>query len=240
MLASLAALALAVTPFVDVESGVAFSGYNDVRVPNAGGPEEGTLFSLHDLGITPAPTFRVRLGAWFGRHGVYATAAPLRLQAKATLDETIRFAGGTYDAGTTVRGLYRFDSYRLTYRYGLVRGARWEVDLGLTAFLRDAAISLDGLPGGVRDSTDTGFVPLLSFRVAWWPSARWGLLLDGDAIAGAGPGRAEDVLVAVLARVRDGLVARLGWRVVEGGADVDQVYNFALVHQVAVGLEVSF
>jgi hypothetical protein len=239
VLASLAALALAASPFADVETGVAFSGYNDVQVPNAGDAGDGTRFSLHDLGIAPAPYFRASVGVRFGRNEVFATAAPLRLQAKATLPQTIRFAGGTYDAGTTARALYRFDSYRLTWRYAVVRDARWDVRLGATAFLRDAAISLDGLPGGVRDSSNVGFVPLVSFRVAWWPWERFGFLLDGDAIAGLGPGRAEDVLVAFQARLREGVVARIGWRIVEGGADVDQVYNFALVNLVGVGLAVE-
>jgi hypothetical protein len=236
MLAQLAAVVVSVTPFAYVEGGVALVGYNDVRVPNDGG---STISLTKDVGIPPDGYFRAQAGVELGRHSVQLTWAPLQLEGEGVLPSTVSFAGATFDGGTNARAIYQFDSYRLTYRYGIVRGKRWEVDLGLTAFLRDAQISLDGVPGGVQDSTDTGFVPLLSFRVAWWPTERLGVVLDGDAIAGSPYGRAEDVLLAVQWRVKPGIVARLGYRIVEGGADVDQVYNFALVNLVALGLLVS-
>lgn len=241
MHARLAALALALVPapalagwFVDFETGIGWQGYNDVRIPGDG----GNLFSLtDDLDPGSAPSYRVRLG-WnvTDRHTVFALFAPLRLDATGVAPTDIQFYGGTYPAGTQVYGTYRFDSYRLTYRYGLVRGQGIEVDLGLTANIRDAAISLYGAAFRVR--SDTGFVPLLSCRVAWNFAGDFGLLLDGDAIAG-GPGRAEDVLLAVTWRLRDQLALKAGYRIVEGGADTSAVYNFALINFAVVGLIVG-
>jgi len=67
----------------------------------------------------------------------------------------------------------------------------------------------------------------------------FGLLLDGDALVGPNGGRAEDVLLAAQWRVREGTLARIGYRILEGGADVDSVYNFALVHYATAGLQVD-
>jgi hypothetical protein len=225
--------ARAVEPFVDFESGVAWAGYNDVRVPNPG----GTRFSLtDDLETSAAPYFRVRAGATLGRHVLFAFFTPLRLDARGTLPADVSFGGVTFAAGAPVLARYRFDSPRVTWRYRLLRGERLEAEVGLTAKIREAAIVVQG--GARAQTTDTGFVPLVAFRLAWSFSRDLALVLDGDAIAGLGPGRAEDVGAALEVRVRDGVRARIGYRIVEGGADVDQVYNFALVNHLGAGITV--
>lgn len=235
MLAASLAIALTVTPFVDFEGGLAIPGGNDVAIPG----DTGTPVSFtDDLTTSPAPVARLRVGAVLGRHTVFALAAPLRLTARGRLPHDVEFMGTTYAAGSEVRAGYRFDSYRVTWRYGLLRSSPWEGDLGATLKLRDAAISMAG-PAGVEEKTNLGLVPLLSFRLAWWASPRLGLLLDGDALVGPNGGRAEDVLVAAQWRIREGVLARLGYRLLEGGADAESVYNFALVHFVTAGLQVD-
>ena len=67
----------------------------------------------------------------------------------------------------------------------------------------------------------------------------WGLLLEADAAA-AKQGRAEDVSVAVYYRPGRGLGLKAGCRIVEGGADVDEVYTFALISYVYGGIFFSF
>lgn len=227
--------ARAIEPFVDLEAGVAWAGYNDVQVPGG----TGTRFSLtDDLDASATPYWRARLGATLARrHTVFAFFTPIRLDARGTLRQDVSFDGETFRAGTPVLARYRFDSPRLTYRYGLVRRDRLDVDVGVTAKVREAAISVQG--DRFAETTDTGIVPLLSFRVAWRLTGALALALDGDAIAGGGPGRAEDVSAALELTLRDGVVGRLGYRVVEGGADVDQVYNFALVHHLGAGFRVA-
>ncbi|MFK7845351.1 MAG: hypothetical protein AB8G77_08625 [Rhodothermales bacterium] len=66
-------------------------------------------------------------------------------------------------------------------------------------------------------------------------TAKLGLLVDGDALA-APQGRAEDVLVALTFSATDQLDIKLGYRILEGGADNDEVYNFTLVNYASVGL----
>jgi len=222
--------------FVDFENGLALSGYNDIRIPG----DTGTLFSLsQELETDPAYFARLRLGYhWKSRHTISAFAAPLRLRAAGAVDRPIVFFEETFPAGTPLTGTYTFNSYRLTYRYDLVRKDKWRVGLGLTAKIRDAAIGIEG--GGLSSTkTNVGFVPLLHFRVLWQFREAWGLLLEGDAAA-AKQGRAEDVLLALQWKLRDGLALRLGYRILEGGANVDEVYSFSLIHFLSAGLTVAF
>jgi hypothetical protein len=217
--------------FVDVEAGGAFPGYNDVQVPN---DSTGTRFSLTEvLDVPPVPVFRARVGYSTGRHAFSAFAAPLRLEGDGTLAADVRFRGTVFPEGTDVEGLYRFDSYRLTWRYLVHESSCLAFSAGLTAKIRDAEIRLSG--GGITESeTNMGFVPLVSFSLAWSPCGVWGLLLDGDALVGP-VGRAEDVFLGGTFRADDRLLLRLGYRIVEGGADVESVYNFTLVNFLMAG-----
>lgn len=219
--------------FADVETGAIWATRNDVRIRG----DTGTDLSLvDDLGASAGPYTRVRLGATFAeRHTLFAFYTPVRLSARGTLARDVRFLDATYPAGSDVRAGYRFDSWRLTYRYGFVRTARWEADVGFTAKIRDADVTLAGAE--VRRRANTGFVPLLSFRGALRLSPDLSLVLDGDALA-APQGRAEDVGIALEVALREGVSARAGYRFIEGGADNDSVYNFALVHHLGIGLTV--
>ena len=219
----------------ELEAGVVFVGRNDVRIPGKGGTP---ISFADDLNTDPAPVFRVRLGYRFGeRHLVTALYAPLQLNATGTVNRDVAFAGGTYPAGTPLLGVYRFDSYRLTYRYSFIRREGLEIAAGLTAKIRDAEVSLYGVEA--RSKANTGFVPLVNVHVAWRPGGgRFGLLLDADALA-APQGRAEDVLLALTWALRDGLELRAGYRTLEGGADNDEVYSFAWLHYAVVGVALT-
>lgn len=232
--ALLALPAGAATPFVDLETGGAWGVYNDVRIPG----DTGTSFSLtDDLTTSAAPYTRVRVGVTMGRHEVSALYAPLRLSAQGVAPADLDFFGRTFSAGTPLRGTYRFDSYRLGWRYRVLQGGAVDVALGVTAKIRDAAITVCDATCAVR--SNTGFVPLASFMVHWRFAERFGLLLDGDALAG-GPGRAEDVTLALTWEAAPNVTARAGWRFVEGGADTSSVYNFAMISYLAGGLTVRF
>ncbi len=221
---------------VDIEAGPVFSGYNDVRIPG----DTGTDFSLtHDLHARVAFGPRVRMSKTFGdRHWVSVLVAPLRVKSRGTLDRDVLFAGRSFPAmADELDALYRFDSYRLTYRYGFVRAGRFGLDLGLTAKVRDAEISLNYahlmLPGASK--TNTGFVPLISFRAHWQLGPRVGLVLDGDAL-GVPQGRAEDVMAVLRFGFGERVDARVGYRLLEGGSNVDEVYGFALFHYAVAGV----
>lgn len=80
-------------------------------------------------------------------------------------------------------------------------------------------------------------MPLLSFRLAWRLGGPFALSLDGDALA-ARQGRVEDVALALEFATGD-LTFRAGYRLVEGGVDSKEVYNFAWLNHAAIGVAYS-
>jgi len=220
---------------VDIESGAVFSGYNDVRIPGDG----GTLFSLSgELNVDPSAYFRLRVFYDFNaRHHLGALFAPLTIHPTGQLDRALIFEGVTFPANTPLEATYRFNSYRLIYRYDFIRKEKIEFGLGFTAKIRDAEISVRG--NGIESKkTNVGFVPILHFRLLWNFSDPFALLVDGDALA-APQGRAEDVLAALTTHISDQISLKLGYRILEGGADNDEVYSFSLFHYAAFGVIVN-
>jgi hypothetical protein len=104
--------------FLDFEGGAAFTGYNDVQIPS----DSGTRFSLADeIVSSPAIVLRFRGGVTLvERHTLFVLAAPLTVKGVGTLDQEINYQGKPFHQGTEVHSSYRFDSYRLTYRYSIV------------------------------------------------------------------------------------------------------------------------
>ena len=181
---------------VELEGGAVFSGYNDVRIPNAG----GTLFSLsRDLDIAAKAYYRLRLSyAISRRHELSMLYAPLTLKAQGTLPGPVFFEGVQFPQGAAADGIFTFNSYRFTYRYRLLDKWRLRLDIGLTAKVRDAEVALT-TPGLTASKTNVGFVPLLHLRLIWDWNDRLGLMLEADGAA-AKQGRAEDVLLALISR----------------------------------------
>jgi hypothetical protein len=230
------ATALKAQALIDLESGLVFTGYNDVRIPG----DEGTLFSLKDDLIPEAEFFyRLRLNYTIKSHHTLSLLyAPLETKSEGSVPNDIFFEGVVFPANTELVGTYKFNSYRLTYRYDIVLKPRFEFGLGLTAKIRDAEIALSSA-GLSSKKTNVGFVPIINFRLLWKVDDKFGLLLDGDALA-APQGRAEDVLIAATYNLSDNFRIRAGYRILEGGADNDEVYNFALFHYASVGITYTF
>jgi hypothetical protein len=216
----------------DLETGAVGTGYNNVRIPG----DQGTLFSLkNDLISKTELFFRIRVNYTIkARHTFSLLYAPLETVSNGNLPYDIFFEGITFPANTSLTGTYKFNSYRLTYRYEIVKKPKFELGLGFTAKIRDAKISLASA-GLESEKANIGFVPIINFRMLWKPDEKFGILLEGDALA-APQGRAEDVLIAVTYRFSDHLALKAGYRILEGGADNDVVYNFALFNYASVGL----
>ena len=218
---------------VELEAGPAWQSYNDVEIPNDG---SATRFSLYDLagsGWWPAARLYVTWNP-SPRHGLRLLLAPFSLTESGVPGRPIMFAGASYDAGLATKATYTFNSYRLTYRYRVHEGERTTAWVGLTAKVRDAVIALEQGTTTSR-KTDLGFVPLLHLAGEWRFAPRWHLGLDADALAG-GPGRAEDVALRFGYDVANRWTIRAGYRMVEGGADVPEVYTFAWLHYAVVAV----
>jgi hypothetical protein len=216
----------------DLETGAVATGYNNVRIPG----DQGTLFSLKDDLISKTEIF-FRLRANYtikNRHTLSLLYAPLETVSTGNVPYDIIFEGATFPANTDLEGTYKFNSYRLTYRYKIVLKPKFEFGLGFTAKIRDAKIAMAS-SSLESEKTNVGFVPIINFRLLWKPYEKFGILLEGDALA-APQGRAEDVLIAATYRVSERLGLKAGYRILEGGADNDEVYNFALFNYASVGL----
>jgi hypothetical protein len=221
---------------LDLEVGYVIPGYNDVAIPG----DSGTRFSLtDDLVADETAAFRIRFSHTFsGKHWVGLLVAPLTMRSHGTLERSVDFNGTTFAAGIPVAATFRFDSYRLIYRYRLYQSTQWLLSFGAAAKVRDAAIKLEG-GGQESEKTDTGVVPLLSFNATWTPVENLHLLMDGEALA-APQGRAEDILFALQYDLNRNLSFKAGYRVLEGGSDNDEVYTFSLFHYLIAGAVLSF
>jgi hypothetical protein len=221
---------------LDIESSLPFQSYNDVRIPN----ETGTTFSFTDDFELQGPVipFRLLIGFTFAeKNHLFALFAPLGLKYEGIAPFDISFQQSLFTEGQQIEGFYKFNSYRLGYRRDLLRSDRWTFGVGFTAKIRDAQVKLSS-SGMSEQKDDLGFVPLLHIFAAY-EFDRWMLYLDGDGLAG-GPGRAFDFFLGGRMKITNNLSARLGYRILEGGADVSEVYNFTLINFAAAGLAWEF
>ena len=221
---------------LDVETGSVITGYNDIRVPG----DLGTLFSLKDDLKSKIKIF-YRLRASYtlqSRHTISLLYAPLEIKSAGRVPDKIFFNGVLFDANTDLNSIYKFNSYRLTYRYHLISQTKIILGLGFTAKIRDANIRLYSTKQ-TTERTSMGFVPIINFNFEWNINEAWGLLLNSDALV-APQGRAEDIQLAITYQYSDPLNIRVGYRMLEGGTDSNSGYGFALFHYASVGFSYTF
>ena len=216
---------------IELEVGPVWQSRNDVQIPNT---DAGTRFSLVDLaGKGPLPAARLYL-TWNinNRHSLRVLLAPLAYTETGSFTSPVDFAGQSYVPGDPVDATYKFNSWRLGYRYRLMDRERLKLSVGFTAKIRDAKIELTQGNTTSKD-TDVGFVPLVYLGADWRLIRKWHLIFDFEGLAG-GPGRAFDIALKLLYTINDHWGISAGYRTVEGGADVESVYNFAWFHYAVV------
>lgn len=222
---------------INFENGVAINTINKFRIPG----NTGTLIKLGEDGFnTPSSYFyRLNLNYSFNKkHNLKLLYAPLSFNSNGTAIENLLFNGETFNTGSEVDVFYKFNSYRLSYRYDFYQTRKLNMGIGITGKIRDAKIKL------TNDTTSSskdniGFVPLINFNFNYIFYDNLTFIFDLDALA-APQGRAEDVLLALAYKVNDSLNFNLGYRLLEGGADNDKVYTFALVNYFVLGFEYKF
>jgi hypothetical protein len=218
---------------LDIETGLAFESYNDIRIPNVSSATEFSFTDDFEL-QGPVIPYRITVSYTFAeRNHLIALYAPLGLDYEGEAPFEINFQRSVFAQGQFIEGFYKFNSYRLTYRRDLLVSGRWILGAGFTAKIRDARVQLTS--GELTDrKDDIGFVPLLHL-FASYRSDHWGLVFSGDGLAG-GPGRAFDLFFGGIIPVTANLSAKAGYRLLEGGADVSEVYNFTLVNFAVIGI----
>lgn len=220
------------------ELNAVWQGKNENQIP----AETGTRFNLAVLDRSAAFTGRIYFGYRLNsKNEIRALYAPLSLDLSGSFSSPVSFQGSTFAANTPVEAHYKFNSYRLTYRYLIVENERWDVKVGATGKIRDAEVRLSQA-GVTQSKTNVGFVPLLHLAADYSFSEDFSFHFDADFIASP-YGRAEDI--ALLAGVKSGENTELlfGYRTVEGGTDGESsgdVYSFAWIHYAVAALKYDF
>lgn len=216
-----------------VESGGVWFSKNDARVPGDG----GTKFDLMDLtGGGPDPYVRFYATYNFNnQHALRLTLAPLEVDGTGVLNENVLFEDDVFTADTPTKGIYKFNTYRLTYRWTFYDNNRWRWGLGAAALIRDAEITLEQ-ENKRQSRDDLGIVPLLHLYGEYEFADQIYFILDVEG-AWSPVGRAVDASLKAQYDFDTGWYASVGYRTLEGGADNDDVYTFAWLHfaQVSVG-----
>lgn len=221
---------------IDGETGAVDASRADVRIPSEG----GTKFSLtDDLDSEASPYLRIGIGYAIDEfHSLRFEAVPLTLDSNGTFNTPVTFAGANFAADTPTDGSFRFDTYRLEYRYRMDDEGMFRWRIGATLLVRDAEITLT--QGGIQASDDNlGIVPLLGFDMDWRLGEKWQAVIDGNALASS-QGRAEDVFIGLRWAQTGKTDVQFGYRVLEGGSDGDDVYTFALFNHFALGIRHHF
>lgn len=216
------------------EAGIYFTGYNKFAIPNP----SGTRITFTDSGSN----FYYRGSALFQiseRSFIRLLAAPLEANYSFTPASAQSFNNVNFPAGNSTQVQYQFNSYRAGYIYRFPLAESLTAQIGGVAKIRVAKIALRG-GGASSEYNNTGFVPLLNLGLFWKFYSPWELRLDVDGAA-AKQGRAVDGSFEVFYRLSEkGSGLSAGYRLLEGGADNEKVYTFALFHYGFLALTYGF
>ena len=222
-------------PFVNLESGAFFTAINDIR-----NGYRGTLFSLKNDFQTPeSPYFRLRVGYLSNEKNHFSILyAPLKIVENGTITKDILFDGNNFKANIPIEAVYKFNSYRFTYNRIIINKDNFKFGLGLSAKIRDAGVSLKNREF-FSQNFSVGFAPLINLIANWDISQKMGVDLFGEFIA-ASKGRAIDLSLSGRYSLSKNLHGNIGYRMLEGGANGTNRYNFIQLHFIFVSLHYSF
>jgi hypothetical protein len=230
---SVFSLSASATTSLNVEVGQATAAYNKVQIDG----EDGTRFNLAPA-LDPMIYHRLSLSQNFkSRHGFRLLYAPLKFTGKKRFSKDIDFNGVNFPSSQETKTEYQFNSYRGTYFYELVNRKDLLFRIGGTLKVRDAYIQLEQADRK-KFKKNTGIVPLFyAYSQKTWD--RFILTLDFDGLM-APQGRAFDVALMAGYKLLPGVGLHVGYRMLEGGADNKNVYNFSQINYLASALQVDF
>ena len=221
--------------FVNLESGAFFTDINDIRNGN-----KGTLFSLKNDFQTPvSPFLRLRAGYLSnGKNHFSFLYAPLKIVETGTIEKDILFDGKNFKANIPIEVVYKFNSYRFTYNRRIISKDNFKFGIGLSAKIRDAGVSLKNREL-LSENFTIGFAPLINLLANWDISQKMGVDFFGEVIA-ASKGRAIDLSLSGRYSFSKNLQGNIGYRLLEGGANGTNRYNFIQLHFIFASLNYSF
>lgn len=215
---------------VSLETGALWQARNDVRIPGAG----GTRFSIAEIASAgPFSYYRLESTLDVGDKGqLRLLMAPFRYTESGVPGTDILFVDQTFNAGQQTDFTYQFNSYRVSYRYRYKDTPSWRLWLGGTVKIRDAKIALRQGAVSARDA-NVGVVPLFNLYSDYRLTPRWRLVTDFDGLVGP-QGRALELGLRLLYAIDEHWYLGAGYRTLEGGADNEDVYNFAWFNYASV------
>ena len=220
--------------FVNLESGAFFTNTNDIRYGS-----NGTLISLKNDFQTPvSPFLRLRIGFLTDEKNHFSILyAPLKIVETGTLANDILFDGNNFKANMPIEAVYMFNSYRFTYNRRIINKDNFNFGLGLSAKIRDAGVSLKNSEL-FKENFNVGFAPLINLIANWDISQKMGVNFFGEGIA-ASKGRAIDISLSGRYTFSESLQGNFGYRLLEGGANGTDRYNFIQLHFIFASLNYS-
>ncbi len=222
-------------PYVNLESGAFFTGINDIR-----NGYNGTIFSLKNDFQTPiSPFLRLRVGYLSnGKYHFSFLYAPLKILETGTIEKDILFDGKNFKANIPIEVVYKFNSYRFTYNRRIISKDNFKFGIGLSAKIRDAGVSLKNREL-LSENFTIGFAPLINLLANWDISQNMGIDFLGEGIA-AIKGRAIDLSLSGRYSFTKNLQGNIGYRLLEGGANGTNGYNFIQLHFIFASLNYTF
>lgn len=217
---------------IHLETGAVRQHRNDVRIPG----DTGTRYSIADIGGEgPFPFYRVEYFLNLSdKKQLRFLVAPFRFSESGVPDKNIAYVDKTFTAGQKTDFTYRFNSYRVSYRYLYKDSPSWRLWLGGTLKVRDAEIALKQGNLKAKDS-NVGLVPLFNLYSDYQLNNDWRFIVDFDGLVGP-QGRAIDLGLKLHYDLDKHWNLGAGYRTLEGGVDNDKVYNFAWLNYALVSI----
>jgi hypothetical protein len=129
-------------------------------------------------------------------------------------------------------------TYRFTYNERIISKDNFKFGLGLSLKIRDAGVSLKNREL-LSENFSIGFAPLINLLVNWDISQKMGVDFFVEGIA-ASKGRAIDLSSSGRYSFTKNLQGNIGYRLLEGGANGTNRYNFIQLHFIFASLNYSF
>jgi len=222
------------TTSLNFEYGQAMNTYNQVRIDG----QNGTLFNLRPS-FDSMDYYRFSFMKKFkSPNGIRLLYAPLKFSGEQRFNNDVLFNGVNFPANQLTETQYQFNSYRATYFREVISQRHLLLRVGGTLKVRDALIELKQ-SDRKKFKKNVGVVPLVYLYSKYKFDNDFLLTLDFDGLM-APQGRAFDVALMLGYFFSPTFQFDVGYRMLEGGADNEKVYNFSQINYYFAALQLNF
>jgi hypothetical protein len=216
------------------ELGSAQNSFNQVKIDG----KNGTFFNLRPA-LNSSDYYRVSFIHKFkSSNGIRFLYAPLKFNGEKIFNKDIYFNGELFPSNQKTEAQYQFNSYRATYFREIISQRTLLFRIGGTIKVRDAFIELKQTDRS-KARKSTGLVPLVYAYTKYQFENNFLLTLDFDGLV-APQGRAFDVGLMFGYYFNPTFQIDVGYRMLEGGADNEKVYNFSQINYFFTAVQLNF